>query len=115
MSTYAGVIGKRELTVAKTDGSSIYKANLVLSVAAVFSVLTYIFLANFLVAQKYSLGVNKNRLHVLNAELASQQEYSQDGSDTQKLLFFAQGLGMVESKDIESITRDRDFALTQPH
>ncbi len=89
-----------------------YKLNLVLLGSVILMVFVYIFLANFVVAQKYGFNLRKNELNALNAQARSlNNEYKSD-QDMEVLLLFAQKSGMVEAKDIDSILQDRDVALS---
>jgi len=111
VTTYSGVLGKRDLVLAQTGGYSVYKLNLGLLLATVMLAGTYIFLANFAVAQKYSLGFNKNKLNNLIATTVLEERFT-NNNDVGSLLIFAQKSGMVEAKDTESILQDRNFAIT---
>ena len=89
-----------------------YKLNLVLLGSVILMAFVYIFLANFVVAQKYGFNLRKNELNALNAQARSlNNEYKSD-QDMEVLLLFAQKSGMVEAKDIDSILQDRDVALS---
>lgn len=114
LTTYSGIIGKNELAEVRIQNRLFYKLNFVLLILAILIAFAYIFLANFIVAQKYSLNLRKNEFNTLNAQIGLLNKEYQSDQDTKALLLFTKRTGMVEARDIDSILQDRDFALTQP-
>lgn len=113
MTTYSGVIGKRELAAVNIDGRSYYRLNVGLLLSLVLLAFAYVFLANLNVAQKYSLNMRRSEFNTLNARMVSEDQ-NLVGTDLESLLSFAQKSGMVEAKDHDSILQDGNFALTPP-
>lgn len=114
MTTYSGVIGKNELAATSENSRFYYRANLVLLAIAILSLAAYIFLANFLVAQRYSLNLRRGEANALSAPAVSQNKHRAD-LNLETLMLFAQKSGMIEARDTESILQERSFALTQPN
>ena len=80
-----------------------YKFTVIILVAG------YIFLANFVVSQRYALEMHKKELNALSAKSSI---IAKGGEvDLKELLLYAQKSGMVESKDTNSIIQDRSFAI----
>jgi hypothetical protein len=115
MTTYSNIIGKNVLADISIQSRLFYKLNLVLLISAIFMAFAYIFLANFIVAQKYSLNLRKNELNALNAQTELLNNEYQLDQDLKALLLFTERSGMIEAKDIDSILQDRGFALGQPN
>lgn len=115
MTTYSGVVGKNVLAEVRIQSRSFYRLNLVLLISVVLMVFAYIFLANFIVIQKYGLNLRKNELNALNAQAGSLNNEYQSDQDTEALLLFAKKSGMVEAKDIDSILQNQDFAISLPN
>lgn len=115
MTTYSGIIGKNELAEVRIQNHLFYKLNLVLLILAILIAFAYIFLANFIVAQKYNLNLRKNEFNTLNAQIGLLNKEYQSDQDTEALLLFTKRTGMVEARDIDSILQDGDFALTLPN
>lgn len=72
----------------------------------------YIFLANFLAAEKYAVGISKKELYSLGG-LEARSGLNMAETDIDNLLIFAQKSGMIEAKDVDSIIQDRNFALVE--
>ncbi|MEK7151484.1 MAG: hypothetical protein AAB784_02095 [Patescibacteria group bacterium] len=83
---------------------------MVLLLSAVVFALSYVFLANFLVSQKYSLNIKRVEASILHANLPSTANYGTP-EDLGAILLFAQKNGMIEARDVNSIIQDRNFAL----
>ena len=111
MTTYSGVIGKNELAETRIHSHSFYKLNLILLGFLILMAFAYVFLANFVVAQKYGFNLRKNELNALNAQTRYLNKEHESDQGMEALLLFAQKSGMVEAKEVDSILQDRDFAL----
>lgn len=109
MTTYSHAVN-RPVAMTEPRRFSVHGLNYFLLILAVFSVLSYIFLANFFVAQKYQISSGKKQLNSLAAEAIGKDHDS--SLDLNELLLFAHKSGMIESKDADSIMRDGGFALT---
>lgn len=70
----------------------------------------YIFLSNFLVSQKYILGLHKQQFNQLSAKLPNESMIERSNIDD--LLSFVQASGMVEAKDIGVILEESGVALS---
>lgn len=86
--------------------------NLVLITAAVLVAAFYIFISNFLVAQRYAMDAYKAQLNQINAKPGGKELYG-TASDLKGLLLFAKKSGMVEAKDTDHIVVKNDFALNR--
>ncbi len=74
-----------------------------------FFLLVYVFLANFLVSQKYGLVLKRSQLHGL-----SSQGLIGDGEpDIKEIMQFAEKTGMVEAKNPGSLVDDSKFAISK--
>lgn len=80
--------------------------------AVIWLALIYIFLANFVVAQKYGLNLRKHELNAVNVKTGFLNNEYQSDQNPEALLVFAKKLGMIEAKEVDSILQDRDFALS---
>ena len=79
---------------------------MLLMLASIFS---YIFLSNFLVSRKYILGLRKQQLSQLSAELLNENARRNRIDD---LLSFVQASGMVEGRDINAVLEENGVALS---
>ena len=96
----------------KIDQSSIYRFNFVLLVAAAILFTVYVFLANFLAAQKYSFELHQKKFRVLNSTIAEPSEVIKELT-LEELASYAGRAGMVEAKDTDSILQNSGFAASQ--
>ena len=104
MTVYTGEIGKNTLIGTKTNQPVAYRLNLTLFMA-------YIFLANFLVTQKYSVELRKKEFRTISSSTANPKPSIKETS-MEELLTFARSTGMVEAKDTDSIMQNRGFAVS---
>ena len=111
MTVYTGVIGKNTLIGTKTNQPVAYRLNLTLFMAAVVLFMAYIFLANFLVTQKYSVELRKKEFRTISSSTANPKPSIKETS-MEELLTFARSTGMVEAKDTDSIMQNRGFAVS---
>lgn len=93
--------------------SRLSRWNLVLVGLALGLFLVYIFSANYLVSQKYSLDVLKNRLNQTSLALDAQKAEIETGYSLESLISLSQKLGLVEAKNPETIFDDFGLALSQ--
>ena len=110
MTVYSNTANRFIIRAIKVEQPSVYKLNYILSAAVVILIVSYTFLANLLVSQKYTLEVHKKELNTL-ATMTNGQNDSET-PDLNELLLYAQKSGMIESKDTESIIQDGNLALT---
>ena len=75
------------------------------------SIFSYLFLSNLLVSERYTLSLRKQKFSQLSAELTS--ESIQKTSRVDDLLSFVKTSGMVEAKDISTVTEENGFALSE--
>ena len=110
MTVYSGVINKNTLAAVKIDQPSIYRLNFVLLVVVIIMFVVYVFLANFLAAQKYSFELRQKEFRALNSGTVA----SGDRELTlEELVSYARSEGMVEAKDVDSILQNSGFAASQ--
>lgn len=63
-----------------------------------------------MVSERYSLSLRKQKFNQLSAELTS--ESMQKTNRVDDLLSFVKASGMVEAKDINTVTEENGFALS---
>lgn len=79
----------------------------------IVTVFAYVFLANLLVSQKYSLDVLKRQYNKQSASLAAASIQNENDYDIGSLLTHAQKTGMVEAKNTDSVMSDAGVAFTR--
>ena len=112
MTVYSGVINKNTLATVKAvkiDQPSIYRLNFVLLSAAVILFVSYVFLANFLAAQKYSFELRQKEFRAFNSTVAVPSGGVKELT-MEELASYARRAGMVEAKDTDSILQNSGFA-----
>ena len=90
--------------------STFFRLNVVLMLLMLASIFSYLFLSNLLVSERYSLSLRKQKFNQLSAELTS--ESMQKTNRVDDLLSFVKASGMVEAKDINTVTEENGFALS---
>lgn len=96
---------------AEIRGLSSLNLGLVLVSAAL--VLVFVFLVNYLVSEKYSLEVLRQRLNRANVELELEGAVVEDQASIKSLLLSAKNLGLVEAKEVDFIQGQEGPALTR--
>jgi hypothetical protein len=91
--------------------STFFRLNVVLMLLMLASIFSYLFLSNLLVSERYSLSLRKQKFNQLSAELTS--ESMQKTNRVDDLLSFVKTSGMVEAKDINTVTEENGFALSE--
>ena len=91
----------------------VFKLNFFLLVVASLMLLTYIFLSNFVISQKYALNLEKSEFNQLSAAIVSGSKEVSNKQDLSRLMGFAQKFGMIEAKDTGVILEDSSFALSR--
>ena len=110
MTVYSGVLTRHQAVSVKIERASVLRLNLFLILIAAIVVITYVFMSNFLVYQKYTLSTHKAEFNQLNAKLPVGKQYGAD-SDLGGLTLFAKKFGLVEAKDTNSILENDGFAV----
>ncbi len=123
MTVYTGVLSQikqKSRTIAKeplkedrvrgTIKISQDKLNIFLIGLIASLVLIYVFLANFLVFQKYNLSLHKGEIDQVNSKLAA-MDVNRETQSLSELLNFAQKNGLVEAKDTGAMLDNDGFAF----
>lgn len=100
---------RQVISARDTASSAFFRANLVLMLLMLASIFSYIFLSNFLVSREYILGLRKQQLSQLSAELLNENARRNRIDD---LLSFVQASGMVEGRDINAVLEENGVALS---
>lgn len=94
--------------------SALFRLNLILTFLVLVVLAGYIFLSNFLVSQRYNLGLRKQQFNQLSAKLPAGGTAAESGVyNLSDLLLFAQASGMVEARDIGVILEENGVALSE--
>lgn len=119
MTVYSGVIDTNSKSTSNSSAAthdlafgrvSIFKLNLAVAILVIALAAIYIFLANFLVYQKYMSNTLKNRFNQMSAKLSAESVDADTAGDLNALLLFAQKSDMVEAKDASIIWEDTGVA-----
>lgn len=103
-----------ESIASSADVSSpLFRLNLILAVLALAAFSGYVFLSNFLVSQRYALGMRKQQFSQTSTALSSETANGSDVSDMKALLLFAQTSGLVEAKDAGIILEENEIVLSK--
>lgn len=89
----------------------IYLMNLILGGLVILCLLAYIFIANFLVSQRYLLETLRRQLSQASTELEQRNSEIENGYNLEQLTVFARTLGMTEAKETDSVFEDNGVAL----
>ncbi|MBI4120614.1 MAG: hypothetical protein HY454_04080 [Parcubacteria group bacterium] len=87
--------------------------NLGLALVSAALVLVFVFLVNYLVSEKYSLEILRQRLSRANVELELERAMVEDQASIKSLLLSAKNLGLVEAKDVDFIQGQEGSILTR--
>jgi len=119
LTAYSRVLINKPVALGKTivwQSNSIIRWNLMLASGLLLMFLTYIFLSNYLVSQRYSGTLLHRELNKANINLELQGSSKEGQISLDSLYFYAKKNGMVEAKDVESIfastNESMGFALT---
>ncbi len=114
MTSYSAVIGVQKSAVSfHQERPGLYRSSLVLIMLASAMMLGYVFLANFLVSQRYVVSARKSQFHQLSLTQPA-SSLGADDAGIKELLQFAQKSGMVEAKGSDTIIEDLGVALSKP-
>ena len=100
-SNVGSSIDSADLTVKLSPG--LLGWNLGLALTSVILALTFVSLANYLVSEKYSLEVLRQRLSKTNVELELEGAAVENQFSIGSFLLSAKNLGLVEEKEIDFI------------
>ena len=98
-----------------TRSGKFSKLNLALAIGALSFVVSYIFISNFVVSQRYALDAAKLELGGVSADLAVEKDGKATEPAITKVLDYAQNSGMIEAKASDSIVEDSGFAISNPN
>lgn len=93
--------------------SAFFRLNLIFALLMLAVLAGYIFLSNFLVFQRYVLGLRKQQFNQLSVKLPGGGATESGVYNLSDLLLFAQTSGMVEAKDTGVILEESGIALSE--
>lgn len=112
MTIYSGTVNHIRNKTIDAAPSPLFGLNLVLAILALAVLSVYIFLSNFLVSQKYALGIHRQSFSQMSAGLPSEASAENTTYDIKDLLLFAQMSGLVEAREISAILEEGGVALS---